>query len=696
MRRLLCLSLSSLAVMAALAGAVRAQDAAQPEADAGAWLAARAASGLGDFRAGAFWYDRALQGDPTNQQLLDGAVLSSIGLGDFPAAADYGRRLGQTGARSQTAFLALTAEQAAKGEFAQLIKDINDGRSIGTVLDKLIVAWAQLGDGKMADALKAFDDLAKTDGLSGLALYHKALALASAGDFEGAEAIFSGQAAGPIEVTRRGIIAHVQILSQLEQSPKALEIIDNTFGTDPDPELDAMRAKLKAGEPLQFDVVRTAQDGMAEVFRSLAEVLGDQADPGFLLLYTRVAAYLRPDLVDAVLTSAQILQQQGQYDLAAEAYATIPAKSPVFHIAEMGRAETLIAAGKVDAGLEVLQSLTRSHGDQIGVHIALGDALRRQERFAEAIAPYTAAIDLIGTPEQRHWTLFYSRGITQERSGNFAAAEADFRRALELNPDQPQVLNYLGYSFVDRGENLDEALGMIQRAVAAQPEAGYIIDSLAWALFRLGRYEEAVEPMERAALLEPVDPVVTDHLGDVYWAVGRKLEARFQWHRALSFDACHRTTGGRVSSSGFAGGLCGGGGCGLCRPCGRVVADGHGADGGGAVGRRGQSGAAGGAAGGRCGADRAGEGAARVIRHRRRVGGCGGDASAAGAAVGARAAGGGRCAGAGRGCAGVPCGPCGADDRDRRGAGGGACLAFGMACRVICRVCAMRRNWRPF
>ena len=155
MRRFLTLSLSSLAVIATLSGAVRAQEAAEG-ADAGAWLAARAATGLGDFRAGAFWYDRALQGDPANQQLLDGAVLSSIGLGDFPAAADYARRLGQTGARSQTAFLALTAEQAVKGEFAQLVADINAGRSIGTVLDKLVVAWAQLGDGKMTDALKAF------------------------------------------------------------------------------------------------------------------------------------------------------------------------------------------------------------------------------------------------------------------------------------------------------------------------------------------------------------------------------------------------------------------------------------------------------------------------------------------------------------------------------------------------------------
>ena len=143
-------------------------------------------------------------------------------------------------------------------------------------------------------------------------------------------------------------------------------------------------------------------------------------------------------------------------------------------------------------------------------------------------------------PVGRHWSLFYSRGICHERGGDFPAAEVDFRRALALNPDQPQVLNYLGYSLVDRGEKLPEALEMIERAVAAQPDQGYILDSLAWALFRLGRHDEALKPMEQASLLEPVDPVVTDHLGDVYWMVGRTLEAQFQWRRALSFDPAEK------------------------------------------------------------------------------------------------------------------------------------------------------------
>jgi len=142
---------------------------------------------------------------------------------------------------------------------------------------------------------------------------------------------------------------------------------------------------------------------------------------------------------------------------------------------------------------------------------------------------------LIGQPERRHWFLFYVRGIAYERSGRWEEAERDFRKALELEPDQPNVLNYLGYSLVEKGIKLDEALEMIRKAVEKRPNDGYITDSLGWALYRLGRYEEAVEPMERAVELTPLDPVINDHLGDVYWMVGRKREARFQWKRALSF-----------------------------------------------------------------------------------------------------------------------------------------------------------------
>jgi Flp pilus assembly protein TadD len=174
--------------------------------------------------------------------------------------------------------------------------------------------------------------------------------------------------------------------------------------------------------------------------------------------------------------------------------------------------------------------------------VSLGDMLRHEERFAEATVAYDSAIALLGESEPGEWIVYFSRGITHEREDRWPEAEADFRTALELQPDQPQVLNYLGYTMVELQVNLDEALGMIERAVAAEPESGYIVDSLGWVLYRLGRYDEALMHMERAVELLPVDPVVNDHLGDVYWAVGRKREAEFQWHRALSFVGMGEST----------------------------------------------------------------------------------------------------------------------------------------------------------
>ena len=191
---------------------------------------------------------------------------------------------------------------------------------------------------------------------------------------------------------------------------------------------------------------------------------------------------------------------------------------------------------RTDEAIDLLTEMSTNAGDDPGPDIALGDILRRHERWDEAVAAYDRAFERIGTPEQRHWQLFYTRGIVLERSKQWDRAEADFLQALEFEPDQPLVLNYLGYSWVEQGRNLERALEMIKTAVAKRPHDGYITDSLGWVYYRLGRYDEAVPELERAVELRPEDPVINDHLGDAYWKVGRRLEATFQWNRALGLD----------------------------------------------------------------------------------------------------------------------------------------------------------------
>ncbi len=532
MRSAMSRTLTALLLTMVIASPLRAEEGV----DSGAYLAARIAEAENDFRAASVWYGKAIIADSGNAQLLDGAILAEIGVGDFGLAIDAARLRKSLGEEpSQLAEVALIADEAQREDYAAIIAAAKDRRDMGDLANSLVVAWAKVGEGKMSEALEDFDAVTKKKGYEAFGYYHKALALASVGDFEGADEILSGKAAGPITVMRRGVFAHAQILSQLERNADAIALLDQTFGTAPDPVVDAVRHRLQAGEPIPFDTVTSARDGIAEVFFTISTALNGEADPVYTLLHLRVAGYLRPDHSDALLMTADVLEQLAQHDLAAETFAAFPPDDPNYVTAEVGRASALRSQGKSDAAIEALQTLARSHGDLLGVQFALADLLRSEERFDEAEVAYSAAIDLATAAKSENWVLYFYRGICHEQSKDWAPAEADFRKALELNPTQPQVLNYLGYGLVDRGENLDEALGMIEKAVAADPEQGYIIDSLAWARFKLGHYADALEPMERASLLEPVDPIVTDHLGDVYWMNDRKLEARFQWRRALSF-----------------------------------------------------------------------------------------------------------------------------------------------------------------
>ncbi len=509
---------------------------AAARADAsGPYLAGRLASMESDYVAAADYYTRALAADPANPAILEDAIVSQIGRGAVDRAVAPARSLETLGTKSQIADLVVLTDLAKQGDFAGAVAELDKGRSAGLLIDGLFRAWALVGQGQMSEATVAFDKVAAAPGSRAFGLYHKGLALASVGDFEGADHIFSGEEGGPLRATRRGVLAHAEILSQLERNPAAIELIDKTMGDAADPAFARLRADLDAGKSVPFDIVGNATDGLAEVFFTVASALrGESADVN-TLAYARMAEYLAPEDADVLLLSAQILESQGQHDLAVETYAKIPHDDPAYVASEVGRSDALIAAGRTEAGIEVLEQLARSYPERADIWGALGDILRQEERYGDAAGAYDKAIATFTGDDPDQWVVYYTRGIAHERTRDWPAAEADFRKALALHPDQPSVLNYLGYSYLERKENYDEALAMIEKAVAERPDDGAIVDSLGWALYRLGRYDEAVGHLEKAVELMPVDAVVNDHLGDVYWAVGRKREAEFQWKRALSF-----------------------------------------------------------------------------------------------------------------------------------------------------------------
>jgi len=502
----------------------------------GSYLAARQAGIQSDFKAAADYFTRALARDASNQFLLENALSSYVDLGDFEHALLIARRLQTLQADSQVANLVMTVNAFGQGRTSDLLADLDAGMKVMPLVDGLARAWAEIDQGNMTAAIEAFDAISATQGLDSFGRHHKALALASAGDFEGSEKLFAGEGGDELRLDRRGIEARLQVLSQLERDPEGIALIDRAFGPELDPVMAGLRARLTAGETLPFTAVASARDGMAEVFYMVASALSADAAPAYTLLFSRAAQELSPGHVDAILLSAGLLERLNQFSLATQAYDRVPRDHPEFYSAELGRAEALRRDGKVERAVEVLTQLSESHPDLPIIQMSLGDLLRQQSDYAGAVVAYEKAISLYDKPQDASWRAFYVRGISYERTDQWDKAEADLRFALELRPDEPRVLNYLGYSLLEMNLKLDEALAMIEKAVKASPDSGYIIDSLGWALFRMGRYNDAVDPMERAVELMPLDPVVNDHVGDVYWAVGRQREANFQWRRALSFE----------------------------------------------------------------------------------------------------------------------------------------------------------------
>jgi tetratricopeptide (TPR) repeat protein len=528
-------SLSS-ATHADTAGPLAPMEAGSPRAEAGTYLAARAASAEADLPAAADLFAQALGSDPTDPWLLEGALNANLGLGRLEEARDLADRMVEAGVRSPTAALARNLAAASAGDWGTIQSELESGRSAGPLVDGLTRAWAWAGQGDGPAAISAFDELAANPGLKGFALYHKALALALSGDLPGAEAILALPESEGMQRSRRSLQAQAQILAAQNRADEALALLDSVPQLAGDPAILDLHQRLEAGEPIGFTLIASPAEGLAEAYLNIAAALADGEDTRTALAYARAALLLAPSEADAALLTASIFERLEQPGLARDAYALVRADDPAHVAAELGRARVLRGEGEDAAALEVLTRLAEARPDLSEVQSALADLLRGMKRFPEAESAYDRAIALQDEGAQSLWYLHFMRALTREGQDDWPGTEEDLRRALEVQPDQPMVLNHLGYSMVERNQDLPEALGMLERAVALRPDSGAIVDSLGWAHFKLGRFEEAVTELERAAALLPTDPVINDHLGDAYWTVGREREAQFQWRRALSFE----------------------------------------------------------------------------------------------------------------------------------------------------------------
>ncbi|MCB1396477.1 MAG: tetratricopeptide repeat protein [Rhodobacter sp.] len=504
---------------------------------AGAFLAARLAGEQNDFLASTRYLERILETDPENLATLEGVTVSAFSAGLFDAAQSHAETLVRLDPESRIASMVLMSEGFARGDYDQVATISDGGAEVHPLIDGLARAWAKLGQGSMSEALDLLDETSTQEGMQAFALYCRALALALVGDAEGALAILEDPATGVSgSLNRRGYIAYAQLLGLVERFDDAIAMIDRVFAGSTDPRLADMRAAYETQQAVPFDVIDSPAQGMAEVYAVMASAMRSTQSPHEALIYAQAAVHINPALSDAQLLIGQLFEELEQPQMAAAAYERIPQGDVFAMAAQMGRAQVLEGLGQVDEAIAILTRTAADNPDSFTAQQVLADFLRRADRHDEAIVAYSRGLDLMAERGvEPGWQTYFSRAVSYERTGQWPLAEADFRTALEIEPDQPSVLNYLGYSLVERGENLDEALAMIERAVRGEPDSGYIVDSLAWALFRLGHYDQAVPHMERAVELAPTDPILNDHLGDVYWAVSRYREARFQWRRALSF-----------------------------------------------------------------------------------------------------------------------------------------------------------------
>lgn len=504
----------------------------------GSYLAGRFAANMRDDEAAARFYRNALRRDADNEVILERAFLLDLATGDIESAAALATRLVKIETRHSAARLVLGVKALRARQYASARRHFEAGAGAGPVADitrALTTAWTLQGAGDLKGATEALDVLPE----AGWYRIYRDYNAATIADLSGNAKMAGERFAAAYRLDSESLRiseSYARFLARRGDTAGAREILDSYDKVSPGhPYIVALRADLDAGR-VPKPAVASPAAGAAEGLHQIGALLAREGGEEQAIAYFRLALYLDPAATLPLLSLADIYERRKNHALATAVYERVSADSPMRPYAVMQRARNLDAMDKADEARTLLDELIARQPDNVEAIKTLGDLLRSREKFAEAAEVYTRAVNLLGTVGEQHWTLLYYRGIAYERAKRWPPAEADFKAALALVPDQPYVLNYLGYSWIDQGVNLHEAMEMIRRAVELRPDDGYIVDSLGWAHYRLGEFEQAVEELERAIELKPEDPIINDHLGDAYWRVGRRLEARFQWAHALVFD----------------------------------------------------------------------------------------------------------------------------------------------------------------
>ena len=500
----------------------------------GSYLAARHASVERDASAAAAFYRSALRTDPKNNELLDRAFISSLADGDIDEAVKLADRILLQDKSNRVARLVVGVRDLKQKKYAAAQLNINQSvrGPITDLVATLLSGWASYGAGDVKSAVAGIDKLTGPEWYPIFKDLHAGMILELGGKEKEAGARF--ERAYKLDDSMLRVAEDYARWSSRNKDAAAASTIYEAFDKKlpRHPLVQEGIRESKAGKKLP-PLVNSAQAGGAEALYGIGATLTRRGGEDLALVYLQLALYLSPNHPLALLSLADLYESVKKPQMAIKIYERMPANSPLKRNAQIQLATNLDAADRSDEAIKLLKDVTAEAPKDIEAIMALGNIERGRKKFADCAKTYSQAIDVMPPGgDKNSWVTYYYRGICQERSKQWNKAEADMRKALEMQPEQPHVLNYLGYSWIDQGVNLDEGMKMIKRAVDQRPDDGYIVNSLGWAYYRIGNFDEAVKNLERAIDLKPEDPTINDHLGDAYWRVGRTLEAKFQWAHA--------------------------------------------------------------------------------------------------------------------------------------------------------------------
>lgn len=524
----------------ASASAARAGDLEFADSLSGNYLAGRFALSARDKDNASLYLREVLKDDPFNLEINERALGAFIAAGSVREALPYARRLIKSDTNHRLSRFALAVASFRQGQREEALNHLRRLSSKSGKPDityHLMKAWVQAGNQQISEALETLSILGREKTYEDLADFHAGLIADRAGRYETAlkrlEPLIKKDPG-----SARTVETYARVLLRAGRTDEAIKILDAFESKTPrNPLIEELRKQVQKKAEIANTKIEplaaSALIGASEALYSLGSILARQGGEDLALLYIQLALHLHPEHDLARLGLGEIFERFRQNQAAMEAFQGINGMSPLGRLARLEEANLLERLEKKDEAKRVLENVVSERPDDTETLMALGSHYRVRKMYEQAIEAYSKAIIKLGEPKAGDWRFFYARGIAYERSKQWPLAEADFKKALTLSPDQPMVLNYLGYSWIDQSINLEEGMTMVRRAVELRPMDGYIVDSLGWAHYRLGQYDEAVRELERAVELKAGDPVINDHLGDAYWKVGRKLEAKFQWQRAL-------------------------------------------------------------------------------------------------------------------------------------------------------------------